>query len=285
MLAGVSCASRLVALMPLSLLVACGHAAMDTGGTIPIPAGHFTMGSSPYDRALALEDGARYGADLRAGIEALRAEQPERRVASAAFSIMVDAVTQAEYAAYVYATGAPEPWVDPVVWSRTPHRKGAKPERVQWEHGRPREARMDQPAVLVSQPEAEAYCRWWGDRRGGLGALPSEAEWERAARGDDGRIYPWGTRFEPTRANTRESGRGDLHAVGSDAGATSPFGVQGMAGNVAEWTSSFERDLVVVKGAAYDDDLFAARAAARSLRAPVIRHVAIGFRCVLDPVR
>ena len=54
MLRDVSRSSRIVALAPLWLLVACGHAAMDTGGTIPIPAGHFTMGSSPYDRALAL---------------------------------------------------------------------------------------------------------------------------------------------------------------------------------------------------------------------------------------
>jgi toxoflavin biosynthesis protein ToxD len=269
--------------MTLTLLLGCASAGIDESGTVPIPAGHFILGSSAHDRALALEDGMRYGSDLRTGIASLRAEQPRRRVASPAFSIMIHAVTQAEYAAYVYTTGAPEPWVDARTWSRTPHRRSEDPQRVQWVHGRPRDARMEQPAVLVSQPEAEGYCKWWGDRQGGLGSLPSEAEWERAARGDDGRIYPWGTRFEPMRANTREGGRGDLEAIGSDAGATSPFGVQGMAGNVAEWTRSFEHDLVVVKGAAWDDDLFAARSAARSLRAPVIRHVAIGFRCVLDP--
>lgn len=232
----------------------CLHAHVDDSGTVPIPAGAFTMGSSPHDRALALDDGARRGADLREGVARLQAEQAARRVSSKAFSIMAHAVTQGEYAEYVYAMGAAEPWVDATTWSRTPHRRGEDPRSVAWQRGRPRAELMDRPAVLVSQPEASGYCAWWGDRRGGLGTLPSEAEWERAAKGDH---------------------RDDPHAP-------NPFGVQGMRANVAEWTRTYDDDFVVVKGADHAGDVFGARAAARSLRAPVIRHVAIGFRCVLD---
>lgn len=233
--------------------IGCAHAGIDESGTVPIPAGSFTMGSTPHDRARALDDAARDGADLREGVARLRGEQKAHRVQLAAYAIMANPVTQAEYAAYVYETGAPEPWVDARTWSRTPHRKSDDPQRVQWHKGRPRQEQMDRPAVLVSVPEAESYCTWWGTAHGGVGSLPSEAQWERATRGDHG----------------------------DDGRAPSPYGVHPTR-DVAEWTSSYEHELAVVKGADRPRDPFAQRAAARSLLAPVIRHPAIGFRCVID---
>lgn len=263
--------------------VGCATGSPDAGDTTAIPAGRFTMGSTVHDRAQALDEAVRHGADARAAVLRLRDERPSATRSVDAFAIMLHPVTQADYAAYVYASGAAEPWVDAGTWSRTPHRAGEDPKRVAWHRGRPRAARMEHPVVLVRHDEAEAYCAWWGEHRGGLGALPTEAQWERAARGDDGRAYPWGPRFIPGRGNTRESGFGDALPVATQGGSASPHGVRDVGGNVAEWTRDVEGGLAIVKGASWSDDLVAARPAARRSFATAYRHVAIGFRCVLEP--
>lgn len=266
----------------LLLPVACATQSFDGGDTVTIPPGTFTMGSSLHERARALDEAARHGADMRTASDRLRRELPQATRELAEYSIMLHPVTQAEYAAWVYASGAPEPWVDPHTWSHTPHASGEDPQRVAWKRGRPQDSRMDHPAVLVSQPEAEAFCTAWGEARGGRGSLPTEAQWERAARGDDGRAYPWGGAFVVGHGNTRESGRGDTIAVASAASRTSPHGVHDTGGNVAEWTREIEDGRAIVKGGSWSDDLLAARPAARKHVPAALRHVSVGFRCVLD---
>jgi formylglycine-generating enzyme required for sulfatase activity len=93
--------------------------------------------------------------------------------------------------------------------------------------------KVDHPVTIVSWTQAAAYCRWVGKR------LPTEAEWEKAARGVDGRRYPWGSRFEAGRVNAGYTA--GTAAVGGYPGGASPYGLLDMAGNVWEWTSSLYR--------------------------------------------
>jgi serine/threonine-protein kinase len=93
------------------------------------------------------------------------------------------------------------------------------------------------PVRLVDWYDARAYCHWLGERSGCSMRLPTEAEWEKAARGTDGRFYPWGDRFDPTFCHMRESRAyaAQLEPIGGFPADESPYGVRDMAGGVREW--------------------------------------------------
>jgi formylglycine-generating enzyme required for sulfatase activity len=143
--------------------------------------------------------------------------------------------------------------------------------------------------VLVTWGEASAYCAWSGGR------LPTEAEWEKAARGTDGRIWPWGNTWDAAKANTAEGKREDATPAGQFTAGASPYGALDMAGNVWQWTSSLDAPYPyragdgredparpgarVVRGGAWMFGAAIARPAMRNRLDPDSRAISVGFRC------
>jgi formylglycine-generating enzyme required for sulfatase activity len=195
--------------------------------------------------------------------EALADELPQHVVEVAGFELSRTPVTNAQYAGFV-AEGGVEPPAD-------------------WVGGEPPVARREHPVAWVDWHAADAFCRWAGGR------LPTEAEWEKAARGTDARVYPWGDEPDESRAVV---GRGPKHAatdaVGTLPAGASPYGLLDMAGNVWEWTATWygrypdppahggER---VLRGGSYASPALRwARCASRSRSHPARRQAHIGFR-------
>jgi len=194
-------------------------------------------------------------------------EKPQRAVNLDGFNIDIYPVTNADYKAFVDATGQPPPH--------------------HWEGSTYPEGKGDHPVVWVSWHDAQAYCQWAGKR------LPTEAEWEKAARGTDGRKWPWGDTFDPAKCNAKESGIGETAPVGKYPEGASPYGVMDMAGNVWEWTADwyeaypgssyqstrFGQKNKVMRGGSWFDAGAFVRCSVRNNAAPKFSFSTIGFRC------
>lgn len=171
-----------------------------------VPAGEFLLGSDKR------QDIGTYDDDMAAYDN----ELPQHRLTLRAFQLARFPVTVAEYAYFVQAgQKQPNNWHSQL----TKH---------------------DHPVVNVSWRDASAYAAWLAKTTSHPWRLPSEAEWEKAARWDGrtARIYPWGDTFDQSRCNTHESGIKVTTPVGSYPSGASPCGAQDMAGNIWEWTRS-----------------------------------------------
>jgi formylglycine-generating enzyme required for sulfatase activity len=213
------------------------------------------------------------GSDPKRDKDAQSNERPQRPVNVGAFRIGTYPVTVAEYACFVRA-GRKQPgnWTGQL-------------------------STLDHPVVCVSWNDAVGYAIWLTKMTGQEWRLASEAEWEKAARGTDGRIYPWGDAFEVTNCNTRASGIGTTTPVGTYPSGASPYGAQDMAGNVWEWTGSLykpfpyvasdgrkSRDsagIRVLRGGSWGNAPLLARVACRLTDLPALTDVDNGFRVVV----
>jgi formylglycine-generating enzyme required for sulfatase activity len=231
---------------------------------VRVPAGEFQMGSV-MDRDKDAED----------------EELPPQRVHIPDLDIGIYPVTNLQYRAFVQATGhrAPDHWEE---------------ERI------PR-GKYNHPVVNVSWHDAVAFCDWLSRETGADFFLPTEAEWEKAARGTDGRIYPWGD--DPPDEGWCNVGKnvGDTTTIGRySPRADSPFGCADMAGNVWEWCQSLyeaypyqaddgredlqQRDLRVLRGGSWLFGPELARCASRIWAFPTVRSHDAGFRVARGPL-
>jgi formylglycine-generating enzyme required for sulfatase activity len=152
------------------------------------------------------------------------------------------------------------------------------------------------PVVGTSWYEACAYCRWLSEITSCHYRLPTEAEWEKAARDTDSRLFPWGDAFDSSHCNTRASGLERTVPVGQySPGGDSPYGCGDMAGNVSEWTMSKFRpypynvsndlndptghDLRVIRGGSWFSPVLRARTVSRGMNDPFFADNDLGFRC------
>lgn len=166
--------------------------------TLLIPTGNFIMGSDVHDQA----------------------EAPQHVVELAAFRLGVYPLTNEEFAHFIWTTG----------------RVAAK--ELLWDGNQPPDERLRHPVMGVTWVEALAYCQWLSQETGRAYSLPSEAQWEKAARGTDGRLYPWGDNWELKRCNTDPD---SITAVDAFP-AQSPFGCFDLVGNLREWTTTLWGD-------------------------------------------
>ncbi|HLF86292.1 MAG TPA: formylglycine-generating enzyme family protein [Nitrospiria bacterium] len=173
---------------------------------ILIPAGEFIMGS---DTVEIKEE------PLRPLEPLFKAEKPRHKVLLKAFYIDKYETTNLKYKKFVDTTKRKPP--------------------ATWKDGMYSGGRDNNPVTMVAWQDADEYCRWAGKR------LPTEAEWEKAARGGDERQFPWGNEFDGSRANTEESKLDDTVPVGGYESGKSPYGVYDMVGNVWEWTADWYR--------------------------------------------
>jgi formylglycine-generating enzyme required for sulfatase activity len=155
------------------------------------------------------------------------------------------------------------------------------------------------PVVGVSWYEAVAFCHWVGELIGNDVRLPTEAEWEKAARGTDGREYPWGDEFDGRLCNVDQTGIENTSVVGLFPSGASPCDALDMSGNVWEWCQSLyepypyraedgredtkAEDYRVLRGGAFNLDQFSARCAYRNYNLPDSLWLYYGFRLVVLP--
>lgn len=236
-------------------------------GMVFVPAGPFEMGNS-LDKALA--ECRKFRSDCEAVWYA--AEEPVHTVDVPAFYIDVYEVTNAAYRVCLLASVCQPPHF---IYSATHTDYFTN------------KVYDNYPMINVNWENAKTYCEWRGVR------LPTEAEWEKAARGTDGRMYPWGEVLDPTRANYQDSKLGDPTTVGSYESGKSPYGAYDMTGNVWEWTSDwfdaypgssatnpdFGQKVRVLRGGAWLDPGNTIHASNRGGLDPTHSFGNIGFRC------
>ncbi|MDE0314719.1 MAG: formylglycine-generating enzyme family protein [Candidatus Poribacteria bacterium] len=235
-------------------------------GMVLVPAGEFTMGT---DEPNTPDD-----------------QRPARQVNVDAFYIDKHEITNAQFKEFILADGYKkrEYWTKEG-WDFIRKKRKLPVDPPETYHidaplgfgGNSVSTDPDHPVIGISWYEAAAYAKWVGKR------LPTEAEWEKAARGTDARKYPWGNKFDFSKLSYFPHHE-KLSAVGSFPEGASPYGVMDMAGSVAEWCADNvdSKDTKVVRGGGWDALRLQLRCTHRKKKPPVYRYYNTGFRCAKD---
>lgn len=272
---------------------------IDGATMVYVPAGEFVMGASASDP------------------EAQPDEHPQHKVYLEAFWIDATEVTNAQFARFVQATGYQTEGERAGTgrFFETITRKWRESSRVNWRHPHGLFSSLKgleaHPVVHISWNDAQAYCAWAGKR------LPTEAEWEKAARGTDGRLYPWGNSRPagellnfadrrlpvPWADQAVDDGYRFTAPVGSYPAGASPYGALDMAGNVWEWVADWYDEAYyagspasdppgppsgtshVLRGGSWYDDAGGVRSTDRAAwpYLPNVTSAVVGFRCARSP--
>jgi formylglycine-generating enzyme required for sulfatase activity len=222
---------------------------VNTDEMIYIQAGTYVVGSSQAEIQ-------QVSTKWNAKADMFTDELDKKQVTVPGFYIDAYEVTNAQYYEFVKATRYPPP----PHWNDRFYPAGAEA----------------QPVVFVTWEDAAAYAQWAGKR------LPTAEEWEIAARGRDGRLFPWGTSYANQQVNLNYAESG-LAPVGSSPEDVSDIGVYDLGGNVMEWTMtqySDKNDFFVVKGGSWVSEPFVARGANKTPSHVEYRLDHLGFRCV-----
>jgi formylglycine-generating enzyme required for sulfatase activity len=234
-----------------------------------IPDGEFIMGSDPARDPDSRPD-----------------EQPQHPVDLSDYFVSPFLITNAQFQVFKDAT--------------EPRKFGETTRSGRWQCPPGKE---NHPVVNISWDDATAFCMWLSQETGCIFRLPTEAEWEKAARGSDGRIYPWGDAWDANKANAGETNPGTTPVGQFSPQGDSPYGLADMSGNVWEWCADRydEKEYRlrkrharnpygpeggegnVVRGGAYDKGPRHARCAQRNWYYPFNRRRDVGFRVVAEP--
>ncbi len=246
---------RLLLLLPFALAMLVFAQPTPPAGMVYVPTGEFIMGSNR-------QDPTDFNQRDNVGL-AYNDARPQHAATAGEFFIDVTEVTNAQYQKYCVTTGAIVP----------PH----------WKNGQFPTDETNFPVHHVNWYEAKSYAKWAGKR------LPTEIEWEKAARGTDGRSFPWGDTWEISRV----SGADKEVAVGQSPTGVSPYGALDMAGNTAEWTASswtaypgsptqqrgFGDKYIVVRGGAWIVGQMLNQTFYREVARRQSQLALVGFRC------
>ena len=259
-----------------------------------IPPGKFILGSDLQERDFAYNISAQAIASTPQSIT--QAEQRLRQKAwferensrqtsfLSSFCISRNLVTNQEYQEFIQARNYRSPGISEAEYQQQgflvhPY---SKVKAFLWHKRTYPNNTAQHPVVLVSYEDALAYANWKSQQTGQTYRLPTAKEWEKAARGVDGRYFPWGNNWLEKATNAGDSGLNYTSKIASFPLSRSVYGVEDMAGNVFEYTSTLKQQgtIVVMKGCSWDDLPGFCRAAYQHTRPIESRHILFSFRLV-----
>ncbi len=265
-------------------------------GFVFVGGGGFIAGSDRTERNYAYRISAEGFAESPDEVAAIEAayrrrgwfdhELSRRTENLPAFCMSKNLITNTDYQAFVQATGHRSPGISAADYQEQGFlvHDYSEVEPYLWSDDQYPAGQANHPVVLISYKDAVAYGSWRSDQDDVSYRLPTALEWEKAARATDGRYFPWGSEWQDDGTNWARNGPYGTSEVGAYPLSQSPYGIEDMAGNVFEYTSTLVKggSEVLLKGCSWDDYPGFCRAAYQHDRPMDSRHILFGFRLMIE---